>query len=109
MLITVVVGGGVFIWFVVHQINTGGFLRKIHQIEAGMSLKQAVTILGKPTQQRESSERFLNHDERPKDIKLGESNPLIYVTWDGPGFKFGAYVVNGEIIATRVKRKGPKM
>lgn len=108
VVITGVVVGCVLIWWIVYEHRSDEFLDRTHQIEAGMSLQQAVSILGEPTRQQESSERFLHHDERPENVELGEKHPLIKFAWDGPGYVFHAFVVHDQIIATRIRDKRPK-
>ena len=71
-----------------------------------MTLPQAVAILGEPTKKHGAKEHSLLHDERPRWTELGKDNPLIQITWDGPGYMFRAFVVKNEIIATRNERKG---
>ncbi len=86
----------------------GKFREKTRLVKVGMSLNDAVAILGTPTKRQEAREDFLRHDERPRCAELGKENPLIEITWNGTGYIFRAFVVKEEIIATRIKRKNRK-
>lgn len=98
-VVTVLIGG-----YIVHEMRSDEFLDKTHQIEIGMSLQEAVAILGEPTKRQGSKEAYLRHDERPRWVELGKENSLTQITWSGTSYVFRAFVVSDEIIAIRLKR-----
>lgn len=105
ILLTVVICSCLIGWFVFHEVRMGQFRDKTHLVKVGMSFNDAVAILGTPTKRQESKEESLLHEQRSRWVELGKDNPLTRFNWDRTGYRFYAYVVTDEIIATGVRRK----